>query len=1418
MKLGRCIYPRRNGGIALIIVLTFLVLISALVIAFFSSVTTELTDSNSSANGATARQLADSTVQIAMSTVRQATASIDATSGTSIPLAWASQPGMIRTYDNTGAAHDCYKLYSSDNMLVTQGQLPFVAVSDIDTSWYTKPAQFTDLNAPVLHGTTANYPIVDPTASENYPSTGANPNGVRGFTISATKTPLATGTTTPNPVPMPVKWLYVLSNGQVTAPTGVDSTGKIANWTGSATPPTAANPIVGRIAFWTDDDTCKVNINTAAGDVWNDTLPSTTGSNGNPGSFWDVPRVYSTFDRTNLALYQPAQNEFQRFPGHPATTYISAVFPYLTAPDICQIAPRVTSGGSLSGTAVAGQLITFDRDRLYSSVDELLYSTLPSNSSTDPRAAFNPTANGNLTSANINPTRFFLTAHSRAPEVNLFNQPRIVMWPVAAIPPSTVWSQAISSIPVTEYRTPYDSLFAYCGTLHNGPATDGSNDLPYFFQRGDSTSPVSDLPPNTAQTGLGRNRGLINYLRFLTSQPIPGFGATFPSTAGGGMNTFLAKYPRDRDQILTEIFDYIRSTNTQDVSVGTPTGLAQNNLVASMPFLGAPYFTGLPYFTGSSVPPASTPQTFFPYTVTTPATPTPGQPGGPQPGQGQIVPITDDSHSDSNTNSLRGFGRFPTVREASVMFVGVGQAAANSNNPAKPLWSIPPDTDQLTATNQMSPADTTGRNIAVGNTRVQATFFLNFFDPSQGYAAYAPNFQVRVSGLDGFTWSVPNATASSMKFASSYTVKINTAFNTGCYGGWLGASMFIEPALVPSLCSNGPLVSTCIDLPTNSLATPTTFSFSGGGVTVQILDPTGSIVLQTLNLTFPGTTLPVPELAPYLVDTPPASAKIGALTSDWRSFSTGTVASESTSGNTVYGRFFGAGIDPDYSTWTKGWVCGTDVVRSIEATTDYRTVAATKNVALSTFLPLAAYSDPTIQLVHSLGECENGGGLYAIYGYPNTGYTAGTGPYKAPKTYAAPPALAETTALPGSAYGLPVIYDFVYGGTRSDGLQPMASEDTHYSNDGRAAGINPAVFGLSGANAIPAFGVYAGTNLTPASPTATLGNPPGDWDTGFSYVADGPFINKADEGNLATSSAGYPYYDNAAYYKSVGGTFFSPNRMIPSPVMFGSLPTGVNSGQPWQTLLFRPNPGGTPQHIGSKSPPDYLLLDLFNMPVVQPYPISDPFSTAGKINMNYQIVPFTYIGRDTAMRAVLRSEQILALPTSLDNTYKSNVSNMRYGLDLDQTLVGFTNRFNTNDIFRSASEICGIWLVPAGQGLTYNSMPSFWAGQLLTGDNVRERPYADIYPRLTTKSNTYTVHYRVQTLKSAVSSTPGTWTEGKDLITAEYRGSSTFERYLDTGDYTIPDYATADTTPGATSQTIDAYYKFRVIETKQFTP
>ena len=49
----------------------------------------------------------------------------------------------------------------------------------------------------------------------------------------------------------------------------------------------------------------------------------------------------------NLAKFQPAQKEYQRYPGHPAMTSLSTVFPSLSAEDIYKLAPRIVGEGKL---------------------------------------------------------------------------------------------------------------------------------------------------------------------------------------------------------------------------------------------------------------------------------------------------------------------------------------------------------------------------------------------------------------------------------------------------------------------------------------------------------------------------------------------------------------------------------------------------------------------------------------------------------------------------------------------------------------------------------------------------------------------------------------------------------------------------------------------------------------------------------------------------------------------------------------------------------------------------------------------------------------------------------------------------------------------------------------------------------------
>ena len=86
----------------------------------------------------------------------------------------------------------------------------------------------------------------------NYTPTASTPNGI-----------VYSGGTNDARLPMPVRWIYVLRDGSLTTPTS--GTGSKASFSAATNKPTKTNPIIGRVAFWTDDDTSKLNINVAAG-------------------------------------------------------------------------------------------------------------------------------------------------------------------------------------------------------------------------------------------------------------------------------------------------------------------------------------------------------------------------------------------------------------------------------------------------------------------------------------------------------------------------------------------------------------------------------------------------------------------------------------------------------------------------------------------------------------------------------------------------------------------------------------------------------------------------------------------------------------------------------------------------------------------------------------------------------------------------------------------------------------------------------------------------------------------------------------------------------------------------------------------------------------------------------------------------
>lgn len=1327
-----------QSGVVLIIVLAGLVLLSLLVVAFMSNVGTELKSSRIYANGASVKLLSQTAVNLVQSEIN------DATHDGS--LCWTSQPGMIRTFDNTGRPVNYFKLYSDDTMV--NGGSYDSAAGTPPADWFNRKGVYVDLNQPVTvldaSGTTVrHYPIVDGDANDlvtwTPPSLGTgavkamaplSSSGapqISGYWIQTPndapagpkKAPLETGTI--NQAPMPVKWLYVLRDGSVLVPDSTLTNGATV-FTGQ-TPDNDMKEIVGRIAFWTDDETSKVNLNTAAEGTFADL--NTPGDYSSKSTVWDTPR-FRPSDYSKLSTCQPVQNEFQRYPGHPATVSLSAVFGNLITDgpslsgglsfpeNVYPLTPRIQQGGSKSGTIsleapgnkknTTLAALELRTDRLYDTVDEFMFQN---------NRAFNSSllnTAASLDQTKIEKARFFLTTCSRAPDVNLFNRPRISVWPVS--------SQG-TTLP---HRSPKDQLIAFCSTINN---------FGYYFQRQDPNDPDTDLPASPGLTGLGRNRQLLEYLRNEVSRQIPGFGGSFSSKYNSPDTVYTPGNAREIDQILTEIFDYIRCTNIQDQSLAGSAGNPVN--------MYAP-----------AVVPGS-----YPYLNA---------------GSGQVVPIVDSNYD------TRGFGRFPTIQQAALIFY-----ASKDDGQATPAASQA--------------------------TEARAFFVLQGFDPAMGYPVNLPYYTIRVSGLSNLLWD--SSKPGSQMFATDSVVlpsPVSNGFNLmQMCGGLVGWRRLVFGA-APSNPSWAPLFSTpypaAADNPSNlpySPAAPaglglTGIRFKGGPITVEIYQKKtdGSIGkrLQSIKFTLPDAP-PAGFPLPALSDNPPTSGAGSTLPSHRRT----------------------------WENWSNRWgspegqfpeiISKYDVIRSVVASPgDMRLIAARSSIddtVTKKFYdahPRYSVVSPAENMAHALAMSNGQTEFHASMTMAKTG--------------------GMLVALTGSA-----ITNY-YDGYNKNGYFSAFGNNygREYDSMGTAAYWSD----------VPTnTGVFVGGS----------GTVPGDWDNGVPSLKDGAYINKADEGDTFTTSD-QPYFENSYGATPAGQTFFSPNRMIPSPAMLGSLPTGVLANRPWQTLLFRPGPAGHPGLGTSISPPgdsgppyskppDHLLLEMFHMPVVEPYAISEPLATAGRINMNYQIVPFTWITRNTGMQAALRGVQMIAVPDADASIYKYDTwystaptesSKYRMNLDIMKTLTQFEARFNKNDVFRSPAEICSIDLVPANYTgavpPTRASMDSYWSSRRLTGDNTRERPYANLYPLLTTKSNTFTVHFRVQTLKKL--RTPGTnyavWKEGTDLVTGEYRGSQTIERYVDANNAVDPNGAPlpnfAD--PARYNDTLNPYYKFRVVSARQFAP
>jgi type II secretory pathway component PulK len=94
-------YASNKSGMALVLVLSAVVLLSVLILAFMSSVGVERVASGSQLNQTEARVLSENVLSLVTAQIR------DASTGTT---AWISQPGAIRTFTGSQQPDRVYQL------------------------------------------------------------------------------------------------------------------------------------------------------------------------------------------------------------------------------------------------------------------------------------------------------------------------------------------------------------------------------------------------------------------------------------------------------------------------------------------------------------------------------------------------------------------------------------------------------------------------------------------------------------------------------------------------------------------------------------------------------------------------------------------------------------------------------------------------------------------------------------------------------------------------------------------------------------------------------------------------------------------------------------------------------------------------------------------------------------------------------------------------------------------------------------------------------------------------------------------------------------------------------------------------------------------------------------------------------------
>jgi uncharacterized protein (TIGR02600 family) len=1294
-------------GVALLSTLILLALVTVLIVTFFFAVGSMREQSSHTISDFRLSTLRDTAINAAIEQLREAT--------TQPNQLWISQPGAIRTYSRTtGEPSQIFKLYSNDQPRLQDVNTILQASTinletDVPTDWHTQPTVYVDLNEPRLFASDGqlHFPIIDPrlfdaslSTPEGFSYTIQQPGG------SAPIAGIIDPNNAPSPaeqrLPMPVKWIYVLRDGSRGT---LNNTGKFQPLNPDGTTPTAANPIVSRMAWWVDDESCKININTAS-----EAIP------------WDTPKA-ATPESLDYARHTPVKNEVQRFSGHPATTSLSSVFfpNQILDPtsndgrdkllQIYSLTPRVNAGdtGFLASGANRRQPIAFDNDRLYATVDELMFA---------PDRSSQPLIQ-TIGSERLRRLRPLLTANSSAPETTAAGTPRISLWPVFLNDTDA-------------NRTAYDRLLTRAATIGNRP---------FYFRRNDSKTSTNEFAG-----AMASNADLEKYLLTLADRKDLGYPKSFIQKYDGDVDATS----RDVENMavgLVSFLETIRNTNLHDTTIA-PNG---------QPVV--PYANARELFRNTRVPgqiPSTNPSNFA------------------------------NSRGQLNDHDLRlgPLGREYTLSEFGVVF---SYAAEHKSDGTK-----------------VNEALVNALNLPPGFKAIQGAAVFEAFCPSQGYTMISPGAGISAD----FTLITINNAAPVINAAT------NTSLTRWGPYGWNPGSEYIDRRWLGGInqtVSNG-AVSSAISIPNlyekswwvGWGGSGGRFLFAGSDTDVGI---TGSLSPATDPITSAPEIPAIYTRGYYIVPSDQETMTLGMSvpqngTVDHSYVEIGIWARRVGIDRFDHCKF---GHFPTTQIPVPTLPANPNLLKSDGSPTTWR--ERYDRIRGNNFAN-PELIDPN-DTVRTLVVRSNDYRLAHLRRREHTGPSE-------KRTYTPHPDYFDTTKRHAHSF------------TKSGGEpEPGATFQRGLVNTPYAANIRPD-FPVS-----PSHPSY-NTQVPDGYPYSIDPEITRDWNNGTGLAPDGAYWNKPDDMARRFNGSTPPYFHTLWDGAKDSGNYdndeetIAPNQQIPSAVIFGGIPSAAGDAIPWTTYLFRPDFGNT--HLGSANngingplpgaPPDHRILDWFWMPVVQPYAISEPFSTAGKINLNYRLAPFGYIKRASGLHALLKSERLLAIPTNAGTTYKDLSSadsntGWHHRIDAEQTLTQFETRFNSGRQFRFASEICDLYLIP--QGRTLANVLDFWEDHKLSGDNTLERPYANLYPRLTTQSNTYTVHVVVQTISKARSTPHDEFIESQDTITGSYRGEALVERFIDPNDPDLPDYiAAAQTNTSATP--LDQFYHWRIRHIRRFAP